>query len=357
MRLNEIRIANLRNIREAVVHPGPKINIIFGDNGSGKSSFLESIHLLSRANSFRTNHVSEIINLRARQLVVSGTIELDNRLIKKITVGLKDKKRGIRIDGVEGFSRSDLLKCFPLQFVSLISYLLIEGPPTTRRQFLDWGVFHMEPAYSEEWKRFRRCLLQRNTLLKAGRLAGSGVWDIEFEKYGTIVAARRKSYLEQLVPIIQELGERILPSKSIIIEYFPGWDLDQGLNKSLIRDFKRDFKFGFTHSGPQKSDLVLKVDGRNCKGHLSRGQIKLLVLTIKLAQIKLLIDKGKAFGTLLIDDFCAELDNRNLKMLKQFLSDMDFQCFITAMDRNNLGTLCGIDPTLFHVEQGCIKIS
>lgn len=354
MRLGQIRIRNVRNIRDALVDPGPNLNIVLGTNGSGKSSLLESIHLLGRAGSFRTKHISEIINHEAKELVISGDIKQKTDLTHRIGINLGNRKRTIRIDGTEVHSRMELLECFPLLFISPLSYLLIEGPPNMRRQFVDWGVFHLEQQYPDEWKRFKRCLTQRNSTLKVGNVSSKGVWDAEFVKYGTIITRRRKEYLDQLLPYLEEIVEELLPSIHVVFEYFEGWNLNQELHEVLTEEYRKDLQFGYTHSGPHKSDLVLKVNDRSCKSFLSRGQTKLLVLAMKLAQIKLLIDKRNKFTSLLIDDFCAELDRGNSKKLKQFLSDMDLQCFITAMDRDSVGTLCGINSTLFHVEHGHI---
>ncbi len=355
MRLSQIRIKNVRNIRDALVDPGPNLNILFGNNGSGKTSLLESIHLLGRAGSFRTKHFSEIISNEARELVVSGSIDLRNHLSRRIGIRLENKKRTIRIDGAEVHSRLELLECFPLQFISPLSYLLIEGPPILRRQFVDWGVFHDQEQYAEEWKRFKRCLSQRNSTLKSASAGSKGVWDAEFEKYGTIIARRRKEYLDELRPYVESVGKELLPYNNVVFEFFRGWDLNQELHEALRKDYRNDLKFGFTHSGPHKSDLILKVDDRTCKSFLSRGQTKLLVLAMKLAQIKLLIDKRNIFTSVLIDDFCAELDRENSIKLKTFLSDMGLQCFITAMDRESVGTLYGINTTVFHVERGHIQ--
>lgn len=352
MKLRRLRITNLRNIRDAVVNPGPNLNIIFGNNGSGKSSLLESIYVLGRADSFRTKQSADIISSETSELSVSGSVESETGFVERIGVSIEHGRKIIRIDGTEVHSRIKLLHSFPIQVISPLSYLLIEGPPTIRRQFMDWGLFHSESQFPEEWNKFKRCLTQRNLALKDGNSTIQRVWDVEYAKYGTMIAHGRKKYLEKLIPYIAEIAEHILPSKKIVFEYFPGWDLNTNLSDVLIRDYRKDLKFGFTNSGPHKSELTIKIHQRTCKSLLSRGQIKLLVLAMTLAQINLLIEKGNSFGSLLIDDLCAELDGANLKNVKHFLSDKNLQCFVTAMNPNSLGTLCGINSTLFHVEQG-----
>jgi DNA replication and repair protein RecF len=355
MKLKKLRIANVRNIRDAVVRPGPNLNIVFGNNGSGKSSLLESIYILGRAHSFRTKQSAEVISAESKELSVHGSVESEQGITQKIDVSIGHGKKTIRIDGTEVRTRINLLHSFPIQFISPLSYLLIEGPPTMRRQFMDWGLFHSESQFPEEWKKFKRCLIQRNMALKDGNSTVQRVWDVEFAKYGTMIAHSRKTYLDELLPYLEEIADQLLPAKKIVFEYFPGWDLSKSLSDVLIRDCRRDRKFGFTNSGPQKSELTLKINKRTCKSLLSRGQIKLLVLAMKLAQINLLVDKRNSFGSLLIDDLCAELDGSNLKNVKQFLSDKNLQCFVTAMDPNSLGTLCGVNTTLFHVEQGRLQ--
>lgn len=355
MRISQIRIENVRNIKEATINPGLRLNIILGANGSGKSSLLESIHLLGRADSFRTNRYLDVIQRDTTRLGVSGLINTEGNLTHRINVVIDKKRRSISIDGTETGSRSELIKRFPLQFLSPLSYLLIEGPPNVRRQFIDWGVFHSQRPYPEEWKRFRRCLIQRNAALKTKNRSMQGIWNDEFAKYGTIISERRKDYLDQVLPYVQDISDQMLPTKKVSLAYLTGWDDNLKLDQVLENDLERDMKFGFTHSGPHKSDLLVTVHGRPGRSFLSRGQIKLLVIAMKLAQIKLLMDQKNRCTSLLIDDFCTELDRRNATRLKHFLHDIELQCFLTATDRNSIGSFCGIDSTLFHVEQGHVR--
>ena len=355
MGLRSLRITNVRNIAEAVVHPGPNVNIILGENGSGKSSFLEAIYILARAESFRTRSVSEGIRFNEQELVVNGELQVSGDLDSRVGVRIRRGEKTIRIDGTESFSKARLIRLFPLQFISPMSYQVIEGSPRFRRHFMDWGVFHLEDDYRTEWKRFNRCLSQRNRLLKERSRPDLRAWDCEFVKYGTIVAGRRQDYIRKLIPYMQGIGQQMLPGKELTVDYHHGWDPRDELDIALNTASARDLRFGFSHLGPHKGDLAVKVDGRSCKAYLSRGQIKLLVLVMILAQIKLLANERNIVASLLIDDFCAELDSRNSSILKNFLSDSGLQCFITAMDRNSLGTLCGINSTLFHVERGQVK--
>lgn len=354
MWLSKIRINNVRNIDDAVIYPGRHLNFIFGKNATGKSAILESICILAQGSSFRTNHLKEAIGLGGGILSVNGIVDAGNEFHNKISVSVKRKGTKIVINGAEARSRGELLEYFPVQFISPLSYLLIEGSPIFRRQFIDWGVVHLEHLFLDEWKRFKRTLIQRNATLRSGNGSQARVWDIEFAKYGTIVAKSRKRYLNRLVPHLQGIAEKLLPARNVTIQYFPGWSSEEELLNTLEKDFSKDRKFGYTCSGPQRGDFLIKVDAKNCRSYLSRGQIKLLVLSLKLAQITLQIERKGRFGGFLIDDLCAELDRENINILKGILAETDFQCFITALDRGSLGPLCGISSPMFHVEHGCV---
>lgn len=353
--LTKLQIRNIRNIREAMINPGKNLNIIVGRNGSGKTSLLESIFLLGRGKSFRTARISEVTTKELAGFSVSGTIEDDTGICRKVVLGIKDKKKIMRIDGFEINSRLDLLYCYPLQFISPTIHSIVDGPPTNRRLFMDWGLFHSDELYPKEWKRFSRCLKHRNFLLRRGGKEDTNVWDVEFARYGTIIGDKRKAYIDELRPYLEETVEFMIPALKIEIRYSAGWNVDFGLLNDLESERTKDLKIGYTFSGPHKGDIDLNVGLRSCRTFLSRGQIKLLALSMKLAQIKFMIESNKKFCTLLIDDFCAELDRSNLKKVKQFISDLDIQCFITATDRSSIGSLCGVQSTMFHVEQGDIR--
>lgn len=356
MWLSKMRINNVRNINDAIIFPERHLNFFLGKNATGKSTILESIYILGHGSSFRTGHLKEAIGSGRSILSVNGFVNTDNQLTNKISVSVTRKATNIAINGSQAGSRGELLEYFPVQFISPLSYQLIEGPPIYRRQFIDWGVVHLEYLFLEEWKRFKRSLIQRNATLRSGNGTQVSVWNLELAKYGTIVAERRKRYLDLLGPHIQCIAEKLLPSIKITLQYFPGWGSENELLNALEKDFAKDRKFGYTCSGPQRGDFSVKIDGKHCRSYLSRGQIKLLVLSLKLAQINLQIERKKKFGSFLIDDLCAELDRKNIDILKGILAETEFQCFITALDRGTLGTLCGISSPMFHVEHGRINL-
>jgi DNA replication and repair protein RecF len=135
-----------------------------------------------------------------------------------------------------------------------------------------------------------------------------------------------------------------------------GWDTAKEFSQVLIEDQDKDLRYGFTHSGPHRGDFHLLVNNRLAKDFVSRGQLKLLVMSLKLAQVQLLANEQGQTGCILIDDFAAELDVINRAKLLRYLSEMACQVFITATEANDFGDLSQIkNYKMFHVEQGTIK--
>ena len=132
-----------------------------------------------------------------------------------------------------------------------------------------------------------------------------------------------------------------------------GWDAESLLIDKLKNDLEKDLRYGFTHSGPHRADFQLLINSRKAKDFVSRGQLKLLVLALKLAQIEHLLNNGFQSGCILIDDAVAELDFSSRTKLLEFLAGMDIQVFMTATERNEFGDLSQIGQyKMFHVKHG-----
>ncbi len=206
------------------------------------------------------------------------------------------------------------------------------------------------------WRRFKKALSQRNALLKTRRLEQINVWDKELVYYGTIVDSFRLQYLEKFKPVFIEIIGRFLALDGIDLKLVSGWDTAKEFSKVLIDDRDKDLRYGFTHSGPHRGDFQLLVNNRLAKDFVSRGQLKLLVMSLKLAQVQLLANEQSQTGCILIDDFAAELDVLNRAKLLGYLSEMACQVFITATEAHDFGDLSRIQNyKMFHVEQGSIK--
>ena len=356
MTLLKLDIYAVRNIQQESITPAPGINFIVGENASGKSTVIEAIFLLGRAKSFRSTTIKSVINFAHNHLIVSAQTVQANGSHAHLGIQLDSKSFCCRINQQSIQKRSDLAYALPLQIIHPKSYELLDAGPQLRREFLDWGVFNNDVSFLPAWRNFKKALSQRNSLLKAKRPAHINVWDKELVYYGTIVNSYRQLYLKKFMPVFTDIINRFLELDDIDIKLISGWDTSMEFQQVLTVDLDKDLRYGFTHSGPHRGDFQLLVKNRLAKDFVSRGQLKLLVMSLKLAQVQLLTNEHSNMGCFLIDDFAAELDVTNRAKLLQYLNKMECQVFITATQKSDFGDLSQIkNYKMFHVEHGNIK--
>ncbi|MCK5191051.1 MAG: DNA replication/repair protein RecF [Methylococcales bacterium] len=355
MSLQKLDIYSLRNIQKASIEPSPGINLITGENGSGKSSLLEAIFILGRARSFRATHIKQVIQFEKQELIVSGQSKHKNGNTFHLGIQLNGKTREIRINQ-ENCHKAELAYSLPVLLIHPKSYKLLDAGPQVRREFLDWGVFNDEDNFLVHWRKYKKALQQRNSLLKSRQSNQINVWNTELVQYGTIVSRFRKQYLEKLESIFYDLSHYFLNFETIELKYVSGWDQSETFTQVLAKELEKDLRYGYTHSGPHRCDFQLLVNGRLAKDFVSRGQLKLLMLALKLAQVKLINREKDSFVCVLVDDLTAELDTLNKSKLLQYLSELNCQVFMSTTELSNFGDLDELDfYKVFHVEQGDIQ--
>lgn len=355
MTLKKIIINNVRNINHSTVELSPTVNLIYGKNASGKSSFLESIFILGRAKSFRTPRISQVISYKYNDLTIFGELEGRPSFENSIGIRKKTKETEVKISGRLISSLSELALILPIQFIHPGSQQLFEGGPSGRRQFIDWGVFHVEHSFLDSWRRYRRAITQRNALLRSGSISSISSWNKEVAHYGELVTAFRCAYLQRLEVAFVGIAENFFKLSSYKVNYKRGWDERISLQVALEANLESDRKMGFTQLGPHRADFAVLLDGHLAQNHLSRGQLKLLVLALNFAQAGIMSDVVENSGCVLIDDLSAELDGEVREFVFDYLKTIQSQVFITATAKEAFSSLNELDHKMFHVEQGCIK--
>jgi DNA replication and repair protein RecF len=360
MSLQRLDIYNVRNIREQSITPSPTFNFIYGKNASGKSALIEAIFLLGRAKSFRTSSIKSVISFEQDSLIVSAQVLQGKGSKHHLGIQMDGKDVEIRINQQVSQKRADLAYGLPLQIMHPKSFELLDSGAQIRREFMDWGIFNHEENFLPVWRKYKKALAQRNALLKTKNVSQIHVWDKELVNYGTVVNTFRLQYLHRLKPILDLTIARFLKLDELEIRLVSGWDGNKQLEQLLIEDVEKDLRYGFTHSGPHRGDFQLIIDNKLAKDVVSRGQLKLLVICLKLAQVELMIKERDSFGCILIDDFAAELDKENRAKFLNYLSELKCQVFITATEPIEFGELSSIENyEMFHVEHGkisCINV-
>jgi len=363
--LTHLQINRVRNLKQVKLQDLARVNVFFGRNGSGKTSVLEAIHLLGMARSFRGNSVKSLITHGEASCVVFGVAHSSGVSDAGVSLGVQRGIAGealIKVSGSPVKSVARLVEYLPLQVINADSFELLTGSPGARRRYLDWGVFHVEHRFLEQWQRFQRCIKQRNKLLRHGKMREQelAVWTRDLASAGAAVGDYRQAYFKQLLPRFREIVAQLVPAlvDGLELRYHQGWDRQSSYDKALESSAQADIEQGYTHVGPQRADIRVLINGRLAAETLSRGQQKLVVCGLKLAQGQLMSEQGKGCCTYLVDDLPSELDLEHSRQVSQLLASMEAQVFITCVDQADIAAVWPEDAAeiaMFHVEHGTVK--
>jgi len=369
------KVDRFRNLKSVDLSPSPGFNLIFGKNGSGKTSLLESIHVLSVGRSFRTHKIAPLVNTDESELLVFSNIAG----FEHGGIGLTKSRQGrteLRAFGENQKNWQYVAELLPLQVINTDSLSLLEGPAKGRRRFLDWAMFHVEHSFLSSWRAYRRAVTQRNALLRQLKEVGDRsygkeflsqieIWEKEAASHGEAIHRGRNEFFESLRPVLVETLENLMPGFQLDFDYKRGWDDELGLLEAMSSSRARDIRYGMTMSGPHRGDFTLTMPGRGKVSEVfSRGQLKLLVCSLKLAVGRLLYRSHSSDEMVqidnciyLIDDLAAELDRGNQVKVLSLLAATGAQCFLTSIDPADLPDfrqICSSEPGKFHVEHGKI---
>jgi len=333
--LTQINIRGLRNLREVALSPSPGFNQIIGSNGAGKSSVLEAIHCLSVGHSFRTRKVRELITRGEDEFTLACQM-LDTATDQTHRSGLRRHRDGtteLRLDYEEIRGIAPVTQLMPVKALTPDSHELIQDGPSGRRQFIDWGTFHVEHGFFDAWKVYRRALSQRNQCLKDGA-PDSEVrsWDEQLIDSGTLLDGYRRNYVGSLLTTLTALLESMNTVFHVELSYRSGWSDGIELSEALDKSFQNCRRFRTTTVGPHRAELQVTTDGVLARQMLSRGQQKLLVYAMHLSQLILLHHITKKPAIVLCDDLPSELDREQNAIILAQIAQLNSQVFLTSTE-------------------------
>jgi DNA replication and repair protein RecF len=350
--LSRVRITTLRCLREVELELDPSRNYIFGPNGAGKTSLLEGLFVLGRGRSFRTRQMRRLVRHGADGFAVFGVADVDGAE-RRLGVAYRAGRLEKKIDGQPAVGMAQLAALLPVHAIDPSTHAIVEGGPSERRRFLDWGVFHVEPTYLDAWKGYRRVLSQRNAALKRGALSAElKPWSAALAEAGATVDESRRRYLDRLSPFVSDFGQRLL-DRPLSLDYRRGWVAEARLEDVLADAEPRDRQNGSTEAGPHRAEIVLRLDERRVQDEASRGQQKLTAAALILSQVAVESAERPRRSVLLVDDPAAELDAHSLDRLMASIADLPAQLVLTALTPKHLVPEPGF-PT-FHVERGEVR--
>ena len=363
MRLTCLRVDSVRRLSAIELRPGPGINLITGDNGAGKTSMLEALHLLAYGRSFRGRVRDGVIRTGSEAVEVFAEWEEAAGRTRRVGLRHHGQRWEGRLDGQSVTQLGELCAALAVVTFEPGSHALVTGTGEPRRRLLDWGLFHVEQAANDKtflqlWRRYSRALKQRNQLLKARIRDGQlDAWDNELADAGEPLTRRRQHYLESLEPRLQIVAAELVPALGASrLVFSPGWSREQlSLADALLVARDRDLANGFTSVGPHRADWRIDYSALPGREALSRGQAKLTALAILLAQAEHHAATSGEWPVVALDDLASELDRGHQQRVLQRLIRSEAQIFITGTEVPVVFSSLKPQLTMFHVEQGRVQ--
>ncbi len=355
MALSSLFIQSLRNLNEVELFFASK-NVFYGDNGSGKTSVLEAIHMLATGRSFRAAH-GLVIQKDAPALYLRGVLTpLDGGHPLKIALQKsRNNQHVMKCAGQEVSSITEIAKHLPVQVLHLLNYQLLQTSPEARRKLIDWGVFHVKHSFLSQWREFNQLLKQRNACLRQQRRPDA-VWDDLLVKASIHIHEMRREVCEGWFSHADPMIAELLELPDISLNYSPGWDIQESLESVFLNHINRDLQLGYTYAGPQRADLQIKTQNTPAQHVLSQGQQKRLVTGLQISQSIWVDEQNAREGVLLVDDLPAELDANAQLQIMRIMTKMKAQVFLTCVDETTARHLAEIlGAKLFHVKHGVVN--
>jgi DNA replication and repair protein RecF len=345
MLLAEIEATNFRNLGGKIVW-GSNLNIIYGNNGQGKTNWLEAIYLLARTKSFRTQRLQEAIKFGEQVAVVQGKVT-SGGLERDLQVTLHDNSKTIFINS----KREPLTRYLTqLQIFSFTASDLevVRGTPEARRRFLDRGISSIRPAYLKTIADYNRVLKQKNKVLQLSNeselsLAKTedllGPWNDQLIKLGGVIHREREEYVAGLNGVLER---QLFEKRDVTTRYVSSLegkgdlaDYESLLRARIALRLQAEVAAGYALIGPHRDDLEIHLDGREIRAFGSSGQQRSALLILDLAAISLYNSTANDHPVFLIDDVDAELDEKRITHLLEYLENRT-QTFITTSKRNHV---------------------
>jgi len=336
MYVEKLDITNFRNYARQSVTLQNGVNVFTGSNGMGKTNLLEAVYFSSIGRSPRTARDTELIKWNENRARISVTCQKDIGDEQVEIILSKSEKKRVLVNGMPVSRMGELMGVVATVFFSPTELKIVQGAPSERRSFMDIAICQLSKAYFYLLTRYQKVLSQRNKLLKNERLSleALDIWDAQLAQEGAKVIKNRKGFVKNLAPLALESHTYLTDNKEELLLSYEGLhgetleEIQSEFLLALKKDRPKDLKLKFTHTGPHKDDLSLKIGAVDLRTFGSQGQQRTTALSLKLAELQLAkLQKGN-IPVLLLDDVLSELDIfRQTKLLTRV---QGFQTLITC---------------------------
>ncbi len=362
MTLRHITIFNYKNIAQTELELSPKLNCLIGQNGEGKTNFLDAIYFLALCKSSTTSQDSACIRHEAEVAMLQGSFEHEDGTMEEISLGLsRGRKKQLKRNKKPYKRLTEHIGLIPIVMVSPMDSLLIGGGSEERRRFMDVVISQTDHRYLDALVSYNKALAQRNALLKLEDTAPDidllSLWEEEMARYGQMIYEARASFVESFVPVFQEIHSIVSRGRELVGLQYVSHAQRGSLLDIIQRDRAKDLIMGYSLHGVHRDELEMTLGGYPIRREGSQGQNKTYLIAMKLAQFDFLSRAAsRTKPLLLLDDIFDKLDADRVEQIVHLVAGDRFgQIFITDTNRDHLDQILSrmdSDYRLFHVKKG-----
>lgn len=356
MKFRSLGFHNFRNLTDSIVPTDTKHIVLVGNNGQGKTNFLEALYVLCYGSSFRALNIRDMCNHGQKEFSLSAIVEADDGSNQQILVRFGEGKREIRIDGKEIRDRRDLIYNIPCIVFSHDDIEFVRGTPESRRRFFDQTMSLYDPLFFDDLRRYRVVLKQRNAAIKEGYASLLPVYDRQLAVLGMSIQDQRRQATTEFNTIFGTLYSAVSQTENDMhISYRPSWGdcktPDDAIEK-LAKTLDRDVRMQTTASGIHRDQFIVMNNSHNFALSGSTGQMRLASLIFRIAQVQAFRQKTGKDPILLIDDVLLELDVIKRGLFLEQLGGYS-QAFFTFLPEERYFSQITDETSLtYRVEQG-----
>lgn len=329
LRIKRVEVRDYRNYKKFVLEPSDGLTLIVGPNAVGKTNLIESVELLTAAESFRKPQWSELVRWSAEKARAEMVAEGDGRHLETVLQVTAQGKREYLVNGKVRRRLVEVAGIIPCVVFTPDDLRLIKDSAEKRRSEIDSIGSQISPAYSQLKREYERVLRQRNQLLRDDQIEGSvgQAWTERLVEVGSRFHDARRRLFERLSPVMGEAHAEIAPGRTLESTYVASWERDgapagentvDSMRKHLSAKAREEAARKTTLSGPHRDDIVFLLNGRDARVYGSQGQQRTIALAWKLGEVKVVTEISGQEPVLLLDDVMSELDEKRRHALTRY---------------------------------------
>lgn len=360
MEISSLKLLNFRNYETLEMNFSPRLNIIYGNNGMGKTNLIEAIYILGLTKTFRFGSEDVVIKKGKVIAKVEGLIK--DKVLNNYRIVISPTGKRIKIDNNKISKISDYITKINIVLFNPDDLKMLKDTPMTRRRLLNIEISSINSQYLNNLTNYQKVLKQRNSYLKSLSKKQSPktpfleVLTDQLIDLGLKIVETREEFVKDINNYIGDIYKNITNKGNLTLNFKSEYKgkTKENLQNLYQKNISREIIFGKTLFGPHHDDIEFFIDQEIVREYSSVGEQKNTIIAFKLAEIKNIINQKKQKPILLLDDLFSELDNEKINNIINLI-DKEMQTFITTTEIANVHPELLKNSRKFHVLNGCIK--